>query len=254
MLKFIAKILGSKSQKDIKNMMPLVEQTKVEGEKLISLSNDELRAKTKDIQAHIDQKLKHIDDNLASLHQRIADHPDLDLNEKESVFADIDRIEKERNEELETVLMEVLPQAFAIVKETARRFKENEVLEVTALDYDRAMAATHENVKIEGEKALWQNQWMAAGNLIKWDMVHYDVQIIGGIVLHQGKIAEMATGEGKTLVATFPTFLNALAKRGGTYRHRQHLPGTTRQRMDGPLVPVPWAYRGLHRQAPAQLP
>ena len=214
MLKFIAKILGSKSQKDIKNMMPLVEQTKVEGEKLISLSNDELRAKTKDIQAHIDQKLKHIDDNLASLHQRIADHPDLDLNEKESVFADIDRIEKERNEELETVLMEVLPQAFAIVKETARRFKENEVLEVTALDYDRAMAATHENVKIEGEKALWQNQWMAAGNLIKWDMVHYDVQIIGGIVLHQGKIAEMATGEGKTLVATFPTFLNALAKRG----------------------------------------
>ena len=214
MLKFIAKILGSKSQKDIKNMMPLVEQTKAEGEKLISLSNDELRAKTKDIQAHIDQKLKHIDDNLASLHQRIADHPDLDLNEKESVFADIDRIEKERNEELETVLMEVLPQAFAIVKETARRFKENEVLEVTALDYDRAMAATHENVKIEGEKALWQNQWMAAGNLIKWDMVHYDVQIIGGIVLHQGKIAEMATGEGKTLVATFPTFLNALAKRG----------------------------------------
>jgi len=214
MLKFIAKILGSKSQKDIKSMMPLVEKTKAEGEKLLSISNDELRAKTNEIQAYINQRLKHIDDNLAELHQRIVDQPELDLNEKESIFADIDRIEKERNTELEVILMEVLPQAFAVVKETARRFKENEVLEVTAQDFDRVMAATHENVIIEGEKALWKNQWMAAGNLIKWDMVHYDVQIIGGIVLHQGKIAEMATGEGKTLVATFPTYLNALAKRG----------------------------------------
>ncbi|GAB1446084.1 preprotein translocase subunit SecA [Flammeovirgaceae bacterium] len=214
MLKFIAKILGSKSQKDIKIMMPLVEQTKAEGEKLVSISNDELRARTNEIQAHINQRLKHIDDNLAELHHRIVDQPELDLNEKESIFANIDRIEKERNTELEVVLMEVLPQAFAVVKETARRFKENEVLEVTAVDFDRVMAATHENVKIEGEKALWKNQWLAAGNIIKWDMVHYDVQIIGGIALHQGKIAEMATGEGKTLVATFPTYLNALAKKG----------------------------------------
>ncbi|MEQ8362366.1 MAG: preprotein translocase subunit SecA [Cyclobacteriaceae bacterium] len=214
MLKFIAKILGSKSQKDVKSTMPLVEQTKAEGEKLLSISNDELRGRTQEIQSHIDQKLKHIDDKLAELHQRIADFPELDLNEKESIFADIDRIEKERNAELEIILLEVLPQAFAIVKETARRFKENEELEVTALDFDRVMAATHENVKIVGEKAIWKNHWMAAGNVIKWDMLHYDVQIIGGIVLHQGKIAEMATGEGKTLVATFPTFLNALAKRG----------------------------------------
>ncbi|MEZ4946649.1 MAG: preprotein translocase subunit SecA [Cyclobacteriaceae bacterium] len=214
MLKFIAKILGSKSQKDVKSTMPLVEQTKAEGEKLLSISNDELRGKTQEIQSHIDQKLKHIDDKLAELHQRIIDQPDLDLNEKESIFADIDRIEKERNTELEVILLEVLPQAFAIVKETARRFKENEELEVTAQDFDRVMAATHENVKIQGEKAIWKNHWMAAGNVIKWDMLHYDVQIIGGIVLHQGKIAEMATGEGKTLVATFPTFLNALAKRG----------------------------------------
>lgn len=195
-------------------MMPLVEQTKAEGEKLVSISNDELRARTNEIQAHINQRLKHIDDNLAELHHRIVDQPELDLNEKESIFANIDRIEKERNTELEVVLMEVLPQAFAVVKETARRFKENEVLEVTAVDFDRVMAATHENVKIEGEKALWKNQWLAAGNIIKWDMVHYDVQIIGGIALHQGKIAEMATGEGKTLVATFPTYLNALAKKG----------------------------------------
>lgn len=214
MLKFIAKILGSKSQKDVKSTMPLVEQTKAEGEKLLSISNDELRDKTQEIQSYIDQKLKHIDDKLAELHQRIADQPNLDLNEKESIFADIDRIEKERNTELEVILLEVLPQAFAIVKETARRFKENEELEVTALDHDRVMAATHENVNIKGEKAIWKNHWLAAGNVIKWDMLHYDVQIIGGIVLHQGKIAEMATGEGKTLVATFPTFLNALARRG----------------------------------------
>lgn len=214
MLKFIAKILGSKSQKDVKSTMPLVELTKAEGEKLLSISNDELRGKTNEIQSHIDQRLKHIDDKLAELHQRITDHPELDLNEKESIFADIDRIEKERNTELEVILLDVLPQAFAIVKETARRFKENEELEVTAQDFDRVMAATHENVKIVGEKAIWKNQWLAAGNVIKWDMLHYDVQIIGGIVLHQGKIAEMATGEGKTLVATFPTFLNALARRG----------------------------------------
>lgn len=214
MLKFIAKLLGTKSQKDIKITMPLVEQTKAEGEKLVSISNDELRNKTKEIQAFINQKLKHTDDQLADLHKKIADHPELDLNEKESIFMDIDRIEKERNTELEAVLMEVLPQAFAIMRETAKRFKDNEVLEVTAQDYDRVMAATHENVKLEGDKALWKNHWMAAGNIIKWDMVHYDVQIIGGIVLHQGKIAEMATGEGKTLVATFPSFLNALAKRG----------------------------------------
>ena len=194
--------------------MPLVELTKAEGEKLLSISNDELRGKTNEIQSHIDQRLKHIDDKLAELHQRITDHPELDLNEKESIFADIDRIEKERNTELEVILLDVLPQAFAIVKETARRFKENEELEVTAQDFDRVMAATHENVKIVGEKAIWKNQWLAAGNVIKWDMLHYDVQIIGGIVLHQGKIAEMATGEGKTLVATFPTFLNALARRG----------------------------------------
>ncbi len=214
MLKFIAKILGSKSQKDIQKVMPLVEQTKAEGEKLLSISNDELRHKTKEIQEFINQKLKLTDDTIAELHQRIAEHPELDLNEKESIFAQIDKTEKDRKSELETVLMEVLPKAFAIVKETARRFKENEFLEVAAQDYDRVMAATQENVKLEGDKARWKNQWMAAGNLITWDMVHYDVQIIGGIVLHQGKIAEMATGEGKTLVATFPSFLNALARRG----------------------------------------
>jgi preprotein translocase subunit SecA len=214
MLKLIAKLFGTKSEKDIKLMMPLVEDTKAEGEKLKTISNDELRHKTVEVQNYINEQLKNIDDQLAELHKRIADHPELDLNEKEFIFSQIDKIEKERNVELEKVLMKVLPLAFAIVRETARRYKENDYIEVTAQDFDRAFAARYPNVKIVGDKAQWHNQWMAAGNLIKWDMVHYDVQIIGGIALHQGKIAEMATGEGKTLVATFPSFLNALAKRG----------------------------------------
>jgi preprotein translocase subunit SecA len=214
MLKLIAKIFGTKSEKDIKRIMPLVEQTKQEGEKLKSLSHDELRHQTQEIQDFINQELKEIDDSLAALHKQIADNPEMDLGEKESIFARIDKIEEDRNKELEKVLMKVLPKAFAIVRETARRFKENEYLEVSALDYDRQFAATKDNVKISGDKAQWFNKWMAAGNLITWDMVHYEVQIIGGIVLHEGKIAEMATGEGKTLVATFPAFLNALARRG----------------------------------------
>jgi len=214
MLKLIAKLFGTKSEKDIKRAMPLVEATKAEGEKLSSISHDELRAQTQQVQEHINSKLKPTDDKLADLHKQVNDQPDLDLHEKEAIFNQIDAIEKERNKELESVLMEVLPRAFAIIRETARRFKENPYLEVTATEKDHHFALRHPNVKIEGAKAHWYNQWMAAGNMITWDMLHYDVQIIGGIVLHEGKISEMATGEGKTLVATFPAFLNALAKRG----------------------------------------
>ena len=194
--------------------MPLVEETKREGQKLLSISNDDLRKKTSEIQKDINTALKPIDDRISALHKKIADQPNLDLNEKESVFAQIDALELDRNKELEKTLLIVLPRAFAIVRETARRFKENEYLEVTAQDYDIQFSVKNENIKVVGDKAHWHNKWMAAGNLITWDMVHYDVQIIGGIVLHEGKISEMATGEGKTLVATFPTFLNALAKRG----------------------------------------
>jgi preprotein translocase subunit SecA len=193
--------------------MPLVEQAKQEGEGIKSLTNDELRNETTKIQDTINQELKDIDDQLAALHRKIAENPDLDINEKESIFADIDRIELDRNKELEKVLLKVLPKTFAIVRETAKRFKENPYLEVTAEEFDIQFAATHENVKIVGDKAHWYNQWMAAGNMITWDMVHYDVQLIGGAVLHEGKVAEMATGEGKTLVATLPAFLNALARR-----------------------------------------
>lgn len=214
MLKLIAKIFGTKSEKDIKRIMPLVEQAKQEGEKLKSISHDELRNETRKIQDFINQELKKIDDTLAGLHKQIADNPNLEINDKEAVFAEIDKLEEERNKELEKVLMKVLPKAFAIVRETARRFKENEFIEVTAQDFDRVFSGKHENVKIEGDKAKWANKWIAAGNMITWDMVHYDVQLIGGAVLHEGKVAEMATGEGKTLVATLPAFLNALAKRG----------------------------------------
>jgi preprotein translocase subunit SecA len=214
MLQFIAKIFGTKSDKDIKRIMPLVEQTKKEEELLRPLSHDQLRAKTAEVQATIDAHLKEIDDQLAALHKQIEENPELDITEKESIFGQIDALEEDRNKELEKVLMQVLPKAFAIVRDTARRFKENEFLEVTATDLDREFAARYNHVQIVGDHAQWSRQWVAAGNPVTWDMVHYDVQIIGGIVLHEGKISEMATGEGKTLVATFPAFLNALARRG----------------------------------------
>ncbi|HAC25820.1 MAG TPA: preprotein translocase subunit SecA, partial [Cytophagales bacterium] len=214
MLKFIAKIFGTKSDRDIKRMMPLVEETKVEYAKLNNISHDQLREKTRVVQQTIADGLKSIDDQLAGLHQQIAANPETELSDKEDLFSQIDKLEGDRNKELEKVLLQVLPQAFAIVRDTARRFKENDYIEVTATEFDRLQAARHEHVKIDGDKARWYNEWVAAGNKIKWDMLHYDVQIIGGIALHEGKIAEMATGEGKTLVATFPAFLNALAKRG----------------------------------------
>jgi preprotein translocase subunit SecA len=214
MLQLIAKLFGTKSQKDIKSIMPLVDETNREGQKLTSLSHDELRNQTRQVQDIINQDLKEIDDQLEALHKQIEDNPDLGIQDKESIFAQIDKLELDRNKELEKVLLKVLPKAFAIVRETARRFKENEYLEVTANEFDREISGRQENIKIVGDKAQWQNRWMAGGSLVTWDMVHYDVQVIGGIVLHQGKISEMATGEGKTLVATFPAFLNALAKRG----------------------------------------
>src|SRR5690606_18309077 len=145
-------------------IMPLVEQTKREAERLSSLSHDDLRAETNKLKERIDQELSSIDQQLQKLHQEVAENTNLDINEKESIFAQIDKLEKDRNKELEKVLMKVLPVAFAIVKETARRFKENEFLEVSALDYDRQFAAIRDNVQIEGNKARWHNQWKAAGN------------------------------------------------------------------------------------------
>jgi len=210
----LAKLVGSKVEKDRKELQPYIGKVNLEFAKLREISNDELRQKTQDLKAYIRQQLLPLDEQIATLRKQIADNPQMNILEQEKIFNKIDELEKEHDKELEKVLEEILPQAFAIVKETARRFKENEVLEVTATNYDRELAAKKDNVKIEGEKALWYNSWIAAGNRITWDMMHYDVQIIGGVVLHKGKIAEMATGEGKTLVATFPAFLNALAGKG----------------------------------------
>jgi len=214
MLKFIAKVFGTKSEKDIKTLMPMVKQINGEFDKLSSLSNDDFRNKTNDVREQINAFLKGIDDEIAALHKKVEDNPEMDIHQKEATFAEIDALEEKRNEQLEVVLLEVLPVVFAIVKETARRFKDNEELEVTASMFDKKMAAQYENVDLRAEKAVWKNKWIAAGNEVTWDMLHYDVQLVGGMVLHQGKIAEMATGEGKTLVATLPAFLNALAGRG----------------------------------------
>ncbi|MES2733320.1 MAG: preprotein translocase subunit SecA [Bacteroidota bacterium] len=214
MLKIITKLFGTKSDRDIKALMPYVTKTNESYSKLASISDDELRARTQELRQVIDQRLKESNDTLAALKAKIADNPDMDINEKETIFNQIDKLEEEQNKELEVVLLDILPDAFAIVKETARRFKENSKLEVMATTNDRTLAIRKKNIEIVGDKAIWHNRWIAGGTEIVWDMLHYDVQIIGGVVLHQGKIAEMATGEGKTLVATFPAFLNALAGRG----------------------------------------
>ncbi len=212
--KGLTKMFGSKSDKDVKQILPYVNQINDAFKLLAPLSDDELRAKTAEVKAKIKTDLKDIDDKIAALHQKVEDNPELDIDNKEAIFNEIDKLEEDRNKELEDVLLKVLPDAFAIVKETARRFKENKKLEVTATTEDREYASTHANVTIEGDKAVWSNKWLAGGTEVTWDMLHYDVQLIGGVVLHQGKIAEMATGEGKTLVATLPAFLNALANRG----------------------------------------
>lgn len=214
MLKFIAKVFGTKSDKDIKKIMPIVEEINSEFAKLSAISDQELRDKTRAVRSEIDDYLKSIDEEIKALHDRVNENPELDINEKEGIFNEIDALEEKRNKELEVVLMKVLPVAFAIIKETARRFKENKSIVVEATMHDKSIAAKKSNVEISGDQATWHNKWLAAGNEITWDMLHFDEQLIGGIVLHEGKIAEMATGEGKTLVATLPAFLNALAKRG----------------------------------------
>ena len=180
---------------------------------LKSISDDDLRNKTQELKDRINAGLKSIDDQIAEQHD-IANNPDLDIGQKEAAFEAIDKLEEDRNEALEKILMDILPEAFAVVKETARRLKENGSMSVKATMLDRQIAANGTQVEINGETAVWKNTWMAAGNEVTWEMLHYDVQLIGGIVLHQGKISEMATGEGKTLVATLPAYLNALASRG----------------------------------------
>ena len=214
LLKGVAKLFGTKSDRDIKEVTPYVNQINEVYAGLSNISDDELRGKTEEIKSIIAADLKSIDDQLESLHSQVSDDSDQDIHEKEAIFDQIDKLEKDRDEELEKVLMKVLPDAFAVVKETARRFKENGSLSVQATMMDKQLAAKGDHIEINGERATWKNKWIAAGNEVTWEMLHYDVQLIGGIVLHQGKIAEMATGEGKTLVATLPAYLNALSGRG----------------------------------------
>ncbi|WP_109833285.1 preprotein translocase subunit SecA [Reichenbachiella versicolor] len=218
MLDFIAKgaakLFGTKADRDLKELTPYVGLINAEYAKLSSLSDDQLRAKTQELKDTIAERLKSIDDEMAKHHQYIEDNPNIDIAEKEQVFGQIDQLEKNRDEKLEEVLLDILPVAFAVVKETARRLTENEKLTVQATMMDKMLAAKKSNVEIQGETAIWHNKWTASGVEVEWKMIHYDVQLIGGVVLHQGKIAEMMTGEGKTLVATLPAYLNGLSGRG----------------------------------------
>lgn len=210
--KTIKKIVGSKQDRDMSTYGPMVDQINARYETLQALSNDELRNKTLEFKQRIADYLSEIDQVIMETTER-ANSLD-DFAEKETLFDEVDNLQKERDKHLEEVLLELLPEAFAVVKETARRFTENERLKVTATEHDREIAGSKNHVLIDGDTAYWKNEWIAAGGEVKWGMVHYDVQLIGGMVLHDGKIAEMATGEGKTLVATLPAYLNALAGQG----------------------------------------
>ena len=207
----LGKLFGNKSDRDIKEVTPVVAKIKEEYSRISKLSNDGLREESDRIKQIIDERIKPEEDEINQLKIEVED---ADIQESEKIYEKIDKLESLIDTKLEEVLNEVLPAAFALVKETARRFVENENVEVTARDYDRDMAAARNSIIINGNKAIWKNKWIAGGTEIVWNMVHYDVQLIGGIVLHQGNIAEMATGEGKTLVATLPVFLNALTRRG----------------------------------------
>ncbi|MBQ2497338.1 MAG: preprotein translocase subunit SecA, partial [Prevotella sp.] len=211
--KFLKSLFGDKSARDMRLIQPLVEKVKEAYPAIEALSNDELRAKTKEIQQYVQQSAKAQKDKIEELKATIEDTP---LDEREAIFNQIDKLDKEALEIYEKALNEVMPVAFSIVKETARRFAQNEETIVTATDFDRDLAANpaKDFITIDGDKAIYHNHWTAGGNDLKWEMIHYDVQLFGGIALHQGKIAEMATGEGKTLVATLPVFLNALTGNG----------------------------------------
>ena len=208
----LKKVFGSKADRDLKQIRPVLNKVLEAYGPIDNLSNDELRAKTEELKARLRECEAPFEKRIAEIKAKLDE--DIPVHEKENLATESDKLVKDEDAEIEKVLEEILPEAFAIMKSTARRFKENATIEVTANDFDRALSINHDFVHIESDKAVYQNHWIAGGTEVTWDMVHYDVQLIGGIVLHQGKIAEMATGEGKTLVATLPVFLNALAGKG----------------------------------------
>ena len=215
MLKFISKLFGgSKSEKDVQSIMPIIQKVGIHFQELQALSNDALRTKTVEFKERINLHLKVIDDIIAGKNAEAEALPINDIHGRDIIYQEVDKLKKERNKKIEEALAIIQPEAFAVVKETARRFKENAELVSTATDLDRNLSVKKEYVRIEGDKSIFKNTWTAGGGSVTWNMVHYDVQLIGGSVLHSGKIAEMATGEGKTLVSTLPAYLNALAGEG----------------------------------------
>ncbi|MCQ2155882.1 MAG: preprotein translocase subunit SecA, partial [Bacteroidales bacterium] len=208
----IGKLFGSKAERDYKAIKPVLDKVLAVYPEIDSLSDDGIRQRSAALRERLREVEAPFEERIASIKLEL--EKDIPVSEKEKLAGESDKLVKEEDEAIEKCLDEILPEAFAIVKSTARRFAQNPVIEVTANDFDRDLAATHDFVRIEGDKAVWQNHWLAGGNEVTWDMVHYDVQLVGGIALHQGRIAEMATGEGKTLVATLPVFLNALAGKG----------------------------------------
>jgi preprotein translocase subunit SecA len=205
---------GNAAEKAMKEIMPLIAQINEHFESYQTISTDELRNKTAEFKTRIGEYLKDIDEELKEANAKILAFSSEQIDEKEEIFQQITDFEKSRDEKLEEILKEILPEAFAVTKEAARRLSENSEIESTATDLDKDLAVKHSNIRIEGNKAYYANEWLAAGGKIKWNMVHYDVQLIGGIALHMGNIAEMGTGEGKTLVSTLPAYLNALGGRG----------------------------------------
>jgi preprotein translocase subunit SecA len=212
--KTISRLFGSKAESDYKTLSPIIDQVNAVAEQIAALSNDELRNKTTAFRETIKQHLTEVDEELKQLSDEAETNPEMEASHKEQLYSRIDALKKERNKKIEEVLIAIQPEAFAVVREVAKRFTQNSELAVIANENDKMLVTKRDGIRIEGDKAIYSNTWTAAGNKITWNMVHYDVQLIGGSVLHQGKIAEMATGEGKTLVATLPIYLNALAGNG----------------------------------------
>jgi len=215
MIGVISKLFGgSKSEKDVKKILPVVDKVNQYFAQYKSLSHDELRNKSQEFRQRIAAHLATISGQIADKQKAAEELPVDDINGRDDLYKEIDELKKDKDKQLEVILLEILPEAFAVVKETSRRFTENPTIEVTATELDKALAVKKDNLTIQGDKAIYKNTWTAAGGSITWNMVHYDVQLIGGYVLHSGKIAEMATGEGKTLVSTLPAYLNALSGEG----------------------------------------
>lgn len=209
----LGKLFGTKAARDLKDLKPIIDKVNKVSPAIIALSDDELRAKTIEFKERIAKAITLEEAEVKAIQDSL-DQDEVAITAKEEAYKKIDALKQTAYEKSEAVLLEVMPEAFAVVKETARRLAENKTLTVTATDFDRDLAAAHEFVTIEGDKAIWANNWLASGAPLTWNMVHYDVQLIGGSVLHSGKAAEMQTGEGKTLVATLPVYLNALSGRG----------------------------------------